>query len=317
MPATTSSAPGKFILFGEHAVVYGQPAIALPVSEVNARAIVTPLIAQPSGTIKIQDPAFNLDNFVKELPLDHAISKSIDLTLKELGGSSHPAFKLKLSSTIPLASGMGSGAAISVAIIRAVSAFLGKPLEDEAVNRITYEVEKIHHGNPSGIDNTVITYQQPVFYVKDHPIEMIDLLHSFTFVIADTGVKSSTAVTVGDVRTAWQENSEKFNAIFNACGQITIKARSLLNTGEKEELGNLISGNHALLQKMGVSSPELDNLTSAAISSGAYGAKLSGGGRGGIMIALVPDGNTEEISSALLAAGAVNMIITRMGAKNE
>ena len=208
-------------------------------------------------------------------------------------------------------------AAISAAIIRATSAFLGKPLEDEAVNRITYEVEKIHHGNPSGIDNTVITYQQPVFYVKDQPIEMIDLQHSFAFVIADTGEKSSTAVTVGDVRTAWQENPEEFDALFKACGQITLKAKLLLNSGEKEELGKLMSENHALLQKMGVSSPELDKLSTAAINSGAYGAKLSGGGRGGIMIALTPDENTEEISNALITAGAVNTIITRLGAKNE
>ena len=317
MPATTSSAPGKFILFGEHAVVYGQPAIAAPVLEVKARAVVTALIGQPSGTIQILDPAYNLDNFIKELPLDHAISRSIDLTLKILELDTHPAFKLKLSSTIPLASGMGSGAAISVAIIRAVSIFLGKKLSDETVNQITFEVEKIHHGTPSGIDNTVITYQKPVFYIKDQPIELIDVQKRFSFVIADTGLKSSTAVTVGDVRTSWEKDPEKFNEIFKECGKISHNARTSLNSGDDQELGTLMNDNHKLLQEIGVSSIELDNLVGAALNSGAFGAKLSGGGKWGIMVALVSAENSDKVSSALINAGAIDTITTSLGGTNE
>ncbi len=317
MPAITSSAPGKIILFGEHAVVYGQPAIAAPVMEVRARAIVTPLIGQPSNSIQIQDPAFDLENSIKDLPLEHAISRSIELTLKELGVTSHPAFKLQLSSTIPLAAGMGSGAAISAAIIRAVSTFLGAGLEDEIVNQITYEIEKIHHGTPSWIDNTVITYQLPIFYIKGQTIEMIELQHSYDFVLADTGLKSSTAITVGDVRKAWEENPDKYNALFEACGDIALEARLTLNTADRQKLGRLMNENQKLLQEMDVSSPELDLLCEAALDAGAFGAKLSGGGRGGIMIALVTKENSQEVSDALMAAGAVNTITTCLGAQNE
>jgi mevalonate kinase len=317
MPAITSSAPGKIILFGEHAVVYGQPAIAVPVMEVSARAVITPLIGQPSNHIQIQDPAFDLENSIKDLPVEHAINRSIELTLKELGITSHPAFKVQLSSTIPLAAGMGSGAAISTAIIRSISTFLGASLEDEVVNQITFEIEKIHHGTPSGIDNTVITYQLPIFYIKGQTIEMIELEHSYDFVLADTGLKSSTASTVGDVRKAWQENPEKYNALFEACGDIALEARSILSTGDEQELGNLMDENHKLLQKMDVSSPELDLLCKEALNTGAFGAKLSGGGRGGIMIALVTEESSQDVADALLDAGSVNTITTRLGPRNE
>ena len=317
MPATTSTAPGKFILFGEHSVVYGHPAIAVPVLEVNARAVISALVGKPSSTIQIKDPAFNLDGFLKDLPFNHAVNQSIELTLKELNIETHPAFKLQLSSSIPLASGMGSGAAISVAIIRAVSTFLGKKLDNEIVNKIAFEVEKIHHGTPSGIDNTVVTYQQPVFYVKGQPIEKLEVENAFNFLIADTGEKSSTAVTVADVRKSWEANQEKYNSLFKSCGEIATQAKEVLKTSDIERLGELMNNNHQLLQEMEVSSPKLDEFTQVANSSGAFGAKMSGGGRGGIMIALVSEENKQIVSDTLKEAGAVNIISTSLGVRNE
>jgi mevalonate kinase len=132
-------------------------------------------------------------------------------------------------------------------------------------------------------------------------------------VIADTGVPSPTGVAVGDVRTGWQAEPEKYEALFSAIGEIARQARAIIASGHPDNLGLLMDENHRLLADMGVSSPELDRLVAAAREAGALGAKLSGGGRGGNMIALVQPRDAESIANALLAAGVVNAIITSVG----
>ncbi|MBI3158773.1 MAG: mevalonate kinase [Chloroflexi bacterium] len=313
MPNFTATAPGKVILFGEHAVVYGQPAIAVPVTQVQARATVAPGIGLPSGTIQVQAPEIALDSPLRALPLDHAIKQAIDLTLAAVGVAQPPAFKLKITSTIPLAAGLGSGAAVSVAAVRAVSAFLGHPLADEQVNAIAFEIEKIHHGTPSGIDNTVVTYAQPVYFVKGQPIETFVIHTPFTLVIGDTGVASPTGIAVRDVRKAWEADKGGYEGLFDECGRIASAARRAIESGEAGALGPLMDENHTLLQAMGVSSPELDRLVQAARAAGAAGAKLSGGGRGGNMIALAREVDPDRLANALMEAGATNTVVTTVG----
>jgi mevalonate kinase len=310
MPAISASAPGKIILFGEHAVVYGYPAIAAPVNKVQAKAIVQ--VRPGQSGIQIIAPDISLNDALKDLPLDNAISKALHLTLEVLKISDPPAFAIKITSTIPLASGMGSGAAVTVAAIRAVSQFLGRRLPDETVNQITFEVEKIHHGTPSGIDNTVITYNRPIYFAKEKPFQPINLRLPFTIVIGDTGVPSPTSVTVGDVRKGFEENPGKFQALFNACARIVEGALFAIEDNRLQVLGPFMTDNHKLLVEMGVSSPKLDQLVSAAQEAGALGAKMSGGGRGGNMIALVPPKRAYKVAAALLEAGASNTIITEV-----
>ena len=308
MPAISASAPGKIILFGEHAVVYGQPAIAVPVTQVEAKAI---LRAQPGGTgVKILAPDISINTNLLNLPFDDAVSKSIHLTLEALGVDEMPQSTLMISSTIPLAAGLGSGAAVSVAIVRAVSAFLGHPLPDETVNQIVFEVEKIHHGTPSGIDNTVVTYGKPVYFIKNQPIKSFNIRMPFTLVIGDTGIATPTSTTVGDVRKAYEAEPGLFQNYFFTCGQIAQTAHNQIMRGRNTSLGPLMDDNHKILVKMGVSCPELDTLVAAAKEAGAMGAKLSGGGRGGNMIALVDADTAEPVAAALREAGAVNTIIT-------
>lgn len=312
MPAIAATAPGKIILFGEHAVVYGQPAIAVPVIQVQVRAVVTPAIKAPTGQIEISAPDIQLHGVLKELPFDHALNQAIQLTLKELGLSTHPAFNLKISSSIPLAAGLGSGAAVSVAVIRSVSKFLGRPMADERVNALTYEIEKIHHGTPSGIDNTVITYEKPVFFIREQVIQTVNVKTPFTLVIGDTGIPSPTAITVGDVRKYWQADPEKYETLFNACGEIANDAHAAIENGAVDKLGPLMNENQQRLVEMGVSSPELNILIDAATVAGAWGAKLSGGGRGGNMIALIGPEQASHVAEALKTAGATNTIITKV-----
>jgi len=312
MPSITAAAPGKIILFGEHAVVYGHPAIAVPVTQVRARATVSANPRAPSGLITIQAPAINLSASLNNLPADHPLAVVIQQVVTALGIRNLPACTIRITSTIPVAAGLGSGAAVSVALIRALSAFLGHPLSDEKVSSLAYEVEKIYHGTPSGIDNTVITYAKPVFFVRDHPIEIIQVRQPFTLVIGDTGVPSPTKITVSDVRKGWQSNPTYYEAIFEAIGQIVRAARQAIENGPVTALGSLMNENHDLLAKLGVSSPELERLIQAARLAGASGAKLSGGGRGGNMIALSHPGREAEIAQALRSAGAVRVITTEV-----
>ncbi len=310
MPAYSISAPGKIILFGEHAVVYGQPAIAVPVNQIKAKAIIKPDVTAAPGRVGIQAPQVNLDSTLAELPANDPIALAVASTLEAVGVSRLPAFLLRITSTIPLASGLGSGAAVSVAIIRAVSGFLGKPLPDERVSALAYEIEKIHHGTPSGIDNTVITYSRPVYFIRERPIETLEIGQPIKFIIADTGIASPTAVTVGQVRHQWETNPKHTGQIFEAIGSLTQAARDALLEGRIKSLGTLMDENHQWLQELAVSSPELDRLVTAARQAGGLGAKLSGGGQGGNIITLVPNGAEDQISDALRAAGAVQIFQT-------
>jgi mevalonate kinase len=132
----------------------------------------------------------------------------------------------------------------------------------------------------------------------------------FTIVIGDTGMRSSTAEVVGELRRQWLNDPTRYEAIFDEAGQIVLAARGLIESGRPAELGPLMDHNQRLLQEMGVSSVELERLASAARAAGALGAKLSGGGRGGNMIALVEDDAAAPVASALETAGATRTLIT-------
>jgi mevalonate kinase len=312
MPAIVASAPGKAILFGEHAVVYGRPAIAVPVTQVQVKASVLADPLGPPGRVHIQAVDIQLDGILADLPADHPIALAVQGVKQALKADHLPALHLRISSTIPVAAGLGSGAAVSVAIVRALSAFLGHPLPDEAVSALAFEVEKKHHGTPSGIDNTVVTYARPVFFTRGQPFEILQPAEAFTLIIADSGIKSPTHLAVGAVREAWQADSDRYNALFDAIGQVSKQARQLINQGPVLGLGPLMTQNHHLLQQVGVSSAELDFLVETAMQAGAKGAKLSGAGRGGNMIALAAAENAEKISAELASAGAKRVIISRV-----
>lgn len=314
-----ASAPGKIILFGEHAVVYGRPALAVPVTQ--AHADVEILDSDATG-IWIHAPGINLRAELNALPSDHPIASVIHnflfLSRAGRGGGEgkFPNLQINITSTIPVASGLGSGAAVTVALLRALSSYLKYPMTEEEINAFAYEIEKIHHGTPSGIDNTVVTYAQPVYFVKakgeGNMIETFKVGAPFTVVIGDTGIAAPTKESVADVRKLWEADQAKWERVFDQVGALAENARENIESGNWKVLGELMNRNHALLQEMTVSSLELDSLVEAARKAGAAGAKLSGGGRGGNMIALAEPEKADDISSALISAGAKNTIITQV-----
>lgn len=309
---TTASAPGKIILFGEHAVVYGRPAIAVPIHQLSATVEISSISTSPLGTIHVEAHDIDLDAWLHEMNPDHPLAYIIHLTLDELGVHDPPAMGIKISSSIPIASGLGSGTAVSVAIIRSLSNHLGQSLPLKRQSELAYEVEKIHHGTPSGIDNTVVTYAKPVYYERGRDPEIISLGAPFTLIVCDTGVQSPTAVAVEQVRKSWQDDRSTFESLFDEVGSIVRQARDCIERGKIIELGLLMDQNQVLLEAIGVHSPQLQVLIETARNAGVYGAKLSGAGLGGNMIALVDPANANSIENAIKSAGAVRTLTTEV-----
>jgi mevalonate kinase len=312
---TTASAPGKVILFGEHAVVYGQPAIAAPVTQVRAYAVVQNAQPDAPSGVYLRAPDLNFSAWLADTEPDNPLTATIHQFQKAAGWTSLPNLVLTVTSTIPIAGGLGSGAAISAAVLRALARHLHRPdlATNEQVSALAYEVEKIHHGTPSGIDNTVVTYEQPVYFLRREPHNLIETFvpaRPVRLLVADTGVRSITRRVVKYVREQWLANQDQYEELFAACGQITGRAREAISGGDLPELGRLMIENQQILREMGVSSPELEKMVAAAGEGGAIGAKLSGAGWGGNMIALVDEQHEEDVRQALFAAGAATLLLT-------
>jgi mevalonate kinase len=306
----TASAPAKIILFGEHAVVYGVPAIAIPVPSLRAIAEASPAPVGQGLQIHAADKGITLPVTLAAQAGD-ALVETARLVIEHLAVPA-PDLTISLHSSIPMASGLGSGAAVSTALARALAIAVEQPLPDEALNVLIYEIEKRHHGTPSGIDNTVIVYERPVFFVRGEPIQSLTVGGAFHFVIGDTGISASTRIAVEGVRALYDEKGTFVESVLEEIRAIVGEARQALETGDSAAIGRLMIANHALLQSLAVSSPELDMLVSAALEAGALGAKLSGGGRGGNMIALVTPETSKGIAEALLAAGARRVFETAL-----
>ncbi len=316
MPAITTTAPGKVILLGEHAVVYDRPALAVPVTQVYAKATVSPDISAPQGRVWINAKDIGLSTNLADLPADHPFAVTASSVLETLGITRFPALKLQIISTIPIAAGLGSGAAVAVAMARALAAFVGRSLTPAQASAIAYRTDQCYHGTPSGIDNTVVAYAHPIFFKRSQPFELLPIASPFTLVIANSGPARPTGEVVADVRAAWQKDPARLDALFDQIAEIANQARIELETGNIPALGSLMTRNHALLQQLTVSSPVLDRLVDAAIHAGAFGAKLSGGGRGGNMLALVAPEQAQPVADALTQAGAVNILITQVSASH-
>ncbi len=307
-----ASAPAKVILLGEHAVVYGQPALAVPVSALRASAAVT---ANAPGERGLQILAADLNQVlpvnIQSETLDHALVMTARLVLRHIGIENAPDVTVQVLSSIPMASGLGSGAAVSTALARALCDYFERALPVEELNALVFQVEKLYHGTPSGIDNTVIVYEQPVYFVPGQPIRRLNVGKALTLVVADTGKGALTRDAVAGVRGLYNSAPETVGALIAQIGTLVNHARDAIAAGDLHELGVLMTENHALLQELTVSSPELDTLVAAAHAAGALGAKVSGGGRGGNMIALLASEHAaHEVEEALLNAGARRVFTT-------
>ena len=307
---TVAQAPGKVILFGEHAVVYGRPAIAVPVTEVQASACVEP--GESGQGVVVVAPDLGRRIVLREAAEDEPLARIVRVTLARIKSEREPDLTITVTSTVPVARGMGSGAAVSTAIVRALSRHFEFWLTSRAISDLVFQTEVLYHGTPSGIDNTVISFEKPIYFIKDEGWEVFWVGRPLLLLIADTGTASSTKEVVSDLRRRYQADPEQYAPTLDRIGEIVPAARACIERGQDEELGRLMDENHGLLQRLGVSCAELDRLVEVARSEGALGAKMSGAGWGGNMIALVNEATQGRIDMMLRLAGATRVIITEL-----
>tara|TARA_B110000438_G_scaffold9211_1_gene9303 strand:+ start:324 stop:1250 length:927 start_codon:yes stop_codon:yes gene_type:complete len=273
------TAPGKIILFGEHAVVYGKPAIAIPVSGMRATAWSEP---NENGLIINAldlNEKFELQNTSNQFSI-------LAQTILSQNKQNEPNLTINLSSKLPQGSGMGSSAATATAVCRALSNHLGVDLDANQVSELVFNAEKIVHGTPSGIDNTVVAYEMPVYFVKGKKPKTFVPGRRFYLVIGDTGIEASTKKTVENVRKAWEKEPELMEGYFSEIEIVTEKGKIAIEQGKTELVGEIMNKNHELLNSIGVGHKKLELLVDIVNKAGALGAKLTGGGGGGNMVAL-------------------------------
>ena len=291
------TAPGKIILFGEHAVVYGKPAIAIPVSGMRATAWSEP--GENGITINAMDV-----NKKFKLSTDRNQFSVLAQSILAITDKREPNLTINLTSKLPQGSGMGSSAATSTAVCRALSGHLGVDLAANQISELVFEAEKIVHGTPSGIDNTVVAYEMPVYFIKGQNPETFEPGKLFRLVIGDTGIEAPTKETVANVRKAWQNEPGLMEGYFDEIEKITRNGKIAIESGNAEQVGELMDENHELLNSIGVGHKILEELVEIAREKGALGAKLTGGGGGGNMVALAEDKETQKkICEAITEAG--------------
>ena len=292
-----SSACGKVIVLGEHAAVYGRPAIALPVS-----MAVEAVVRKGGDSVNVIIPRWGLEQQVRP-GVTQGVNGAINTMLESLQ-LADSGMTIEVFPHLPRGMGLGSSAALAVAVIRALGDAYALGLDDTSINRLAFECERAAHGTPSGIDNTVATTGQPILFEKDgNPgFRTLDLPEPVPLVLGLTGRESLTATTVARVRTAWLENPQRYNALFDQMAQLALSGVEALESARFEELGELMNLCQGYLNALQVSSPELEELIHLARNNGALGAKLTGGGGGGSMIALCP-GNQDRVAAAMEAAG--------------
>lgn len=293
---------------GEHAVVYGQPAIALPFSAVEVVA----QVREQGDSLTVSCQFY--EGLVHQMPkVWESLKHAIRFSLYRIGAPTDPAIHVEISSTIPAERGMGSSAAVAVAVARALFAYYDQPLTDEELWDIVQSSEKIAHGNPSGVDAATTSGKQPVFFIRNQPIEPVVLALDAYLVVADTGRTGNTLEAIESVATLMKEGPEAL-LLVEALGECSYQARQALARNEAGLLGDVMNQAHTYLQRLGVSDEALDHLVKIARQAGALGAKLTGGGRGGCMIALTQTAQeAKAVAAALQAAGARETWIEGLG----
>jgi len=281
----TASAAGKVILLGEHVVVHGHPAL---VAGIDRGVRVTIVPGSAAGAAAEVDPA---------------LASAIALAARLLRLDGRP-FAVDIAGDLPVGMGLGSSAALAVALLRALAASAGETLRDADAAAHAHEIERLFHGTPSGVDSTAATYGGVLWFEAGPPLhhECLTLRAPMPLVVVLSRTRHATSRTVGGLRERAVAAPEVYRPVFAAIAALVGAARAALENDERARLGALMTMNHGLLRACGVSTPELDALVEAALDAGALGAKLTGGGGGGAVIAL-PAAEPERLLAALTDAG--------------
>jgi len=284
----------------------GKPAIAMAVnlySKVNVSTREDLAIYVKSNALKASGsfwsgkyvPETGEAGAVKALQPIETIASHL-IKQAELNGQ---GLNIEIDSMIPLAAGLGSSASVAVSTIAALSKLLGLKASREEIRELAFIPERLVHGKPSGIDQTTATYGGVVAFSRDKGFDTINAKRDIPIVIGNTGVSRSTAELVAKVRALSMERPDEFNQAAARASEISVQARDAIEKGELTRLGELMNANHELLKWLGISNNKLEELISSARVTGALGAKLTGAGGGGCMIALVEPTGENRVAEAI------------------
>ena len=303
---------GKTILFGEHFVVHGVAGIASAVDSVaNAK------VKKTQKGINITDERTGAKGYAEKKKLQQL--ESIERMLIAMNmDPKNVAIDIWLGGNLPGFSGLGASAASSVAIARAIAQEFKLDLSNEKINSIAYEAEKAYAGNPSGIDNTAATFGGLIWFKKNlitgsNEIEQLKIPEPVEIVIANTGIVANTKAMVAGVAERKEKNPKKYDVLFKQAEELAIKGKVALQVFNLRKVGSLMNKNHHLLQEIEVSCKELDFLVELARKKGAIGAKMTGGGGGGCILALTPGEILQEKVACAIENEGNEVLRTKIG----
>ncbi|MDH4053840.1 MAG: hydroxymethylglutaryl-CoA reductase, degradative [Gammaproteobacteria bacterium] len=301
----TATAAGKIILLGEHAVVYGRHAVAVPVPDA-----VMALVTRSDHGTTLAVPEWGLSTII-DRSSDTGIDATVNLIRAQLKVSDSD-FTIRVKSSLPRGMGLGSSAAIAVAITRAIARCMKLTLSDADLNAIAYACEQLAHGSPSGIDNTVSCYGKAVLFQNKTALNMkvLHLDEAPPLVVAFSHEPGSTLEQVAAVRRRHEKNPAAYGALFDQIDALSLAGAEALEAKRYDVLGSLMNVCHGLLNAIEVSTPDLENMVAIARENGAAGAKLTGAGGGGSIVALCP-GKEDAVRTALQRSGYRTLLYTK------
>lgn len=283
-------AHSKIILMGEHSVVYGYPAIAIPLKEIKTICKITK------------------SNKKLEFNYNDTLSMAVYYALKYIK-IRNAYIKYEVDSEIPSRRGMGSSAAVSIAAIRSVFDYYNQKLTYKILTYLVNKAEKVAHGNPSGLDAKTCMSNKAIKFIKNKGLSMIDLNLNAYLLIADTGIYGQTKEAVEKVK----ELGEKAIPILGNIGLFTNEVEKNIREKNLKLIGENMTHAHEELKKLGVSCKKSDNFVETALENGALGAKMSGGGLGGCVIVLIEnEEKVKKIEEKLKKLGAVKIWIEKL-----
>ncbi|MDD9945526.1 MAG: mevalonate kinase [Myxococcales bacterium] len=316
---------GKIILFGEHAVVHGCPALAMALPRgASARASVATedrLHLMPfdthvrlSGDAQPKNAAGD-GSAEQPGPSEHgaklraALADALAETPRD-----RPKLAIEAELHVPAGAGLGASAALSVAVIRAIDAALGRARSDPDMVAASLRWERAFHGNPSGVDSAMATHGGVALYRKGEPLAQVPVVTPPPLIVAYSGHAPSTKAMVDSVARQLERDPERIRGTFEGIEAIVNNGRTALELGDFRRLGQLMTLNQQLLNTLLLSTTQLEVLCRAAMDAGALGAKLTGGGGGGCMIAVCEDWDAAERVRARLSEFDPDAFVVGAGA---
>ena len=298
---------GKLILFGEHAVVYGRHAVAVPI----------PGAVQAAATANDGDTTIS----IRDWGVDRTVESGGDgvdaivNAITRLLGVADSRFAIRVRSLLPPGMGLGSSAAIAVAVTRAVARCAAIDVDDRRVNDIAYECEKLTHGTPSGIDNAICCFDKPMLFRNDgeRQVQELELRETPPLLIAFSHTAGSTRAQLAGVRARYERSPRHYDALFGQIDELGVDGAKALQARDYDRLGQMMNVCQGLLNAIQVSTPEIESMLAIARENGAAGAKLTGAGGGGSIVALCP-GTGEQVDAALRRAGYRTLSLMQAGA---